>query len=279
MAQKQNTLIISCIFGKKFQKVYPAPLSKNCYFFTNNPGLQKEIEAKGWKYQYVSMELSGDPVVSSVQAKYMKFLAFLPDFPEFQSFSDILYFDHKLFIKEAHIDQLIAVSNQRPDVSIIIRAHENPNKKTIWDEVEDANHQERYKRNMGKVVEWIKEKVGMGEVKEQVQLCNTGLLLYHNYDKCWPMLQNVYHTCVEFQQPECQIIWAVCSQAYESLIHIIPFQSIRAIWEDPELAYVKYNLEGFQSEIEDPFWYYQWIYSGISLTFILAIVFLYRRGR
>ena len=77
----ENLLIISCIFGNKYTKMYKAPLNKNCIFFTNNKNIMNEIISNGWTYKYIDMELVDDYTISSVQSKYIKFLIFLKDFP------------------------------------------------------------------------------------------------------------------------------------------------------------------------------------------------------
>ena len=71
-------LIISCIFGKKFKKVYPAPINKGkCLFFTNNKELLSELVSKGWTPVFIRYPLSNSILVSSLQSKYIKFLQFL----------------------------------------------------------------------------------------------------------------------------------------------------------------------------------------------------------
>ena len=68
---KTNILVISCIFGNKFKKVYKAPLLCNCYFFSNNSEIQKEVESKGWKFIFVNVKLDDDYIICSLQSKYI----------------------------------------------------------------------------------------------------------------------------------------------------------------------------------------------------------------
>ena len=155
-------LIISCIFGKTFKKIYPAPkfarssipleavegnglvtLSK-CLFFTNNPTLKQEIESKGWTPVFINMPLSNNSIVSSIQSKYIKFLQFLNNdrFKQLkEQYTKILYFDHKFYVQPHHINKLINLTINT-NINIIIR--ETPTLKTsIWSEVNAAKEQER----------------------------------------------------------------------------------------------------------------------------------------
>ena len=230
----QKLLVISCIFGDKFKKVYPSPLSINCFFFTNNIHLKKEIENKGWKYVFVDFPMSSCPITSSLQSKYIKFLVFLKDYPEFKKHKQILYFDHKVFIKKEEIVKLVSLSNESNNkYNIIIRKHEST-RYSIWDEVNEAKKQERYNKNMKETIEFINNKLEKKEIVENVEICNTGLIFYNNYHEIMPLLNNIYNTCVSLQQPECQIIWAVLSQKYMDKIKLIDFhREINPLWKEP----------------------------------------------
>ena len=229
---KQKILIISCIFGNKFKKVYPAPVSTDCYFFSNNITLQNEVENKGWKFIYVNLQLSNDSIKSSLQSKYIKFLIFLDDYPEFKKYKQILYFDHKVFIKQNDVDELMEILNENNNYNIIIRKHETY-RDNIWSEVEEAKKQERYRKNMDKTIAFINNKIQKDKISPDVQICNTGMILYNNYDEVSPMLHNIYNTCVELEQPECQIIWSIYSQDYADKIILIEFNYIKPLWKEP----------------------------------------------
>jgi hypothetical protein len=194
--------------------------------------LKSEIENKGWKFIFINFKLSTDNITSSLQSKYIKFLIFLNDYPEFKKYKQILYFDHKVFIKENDVDTLIDILNENDQYNIIIRKHENY-RKNIWTEVEEAKKQERYNKNMNKTIKFINEKINKNEITADVDICNTGLILYNNYDDILPMLNDIYNTCVELEQPECQIIWSIYSQKYSNKIKLIDFDYVKPLWKEP----------------------------------------------
>jgi hypothetical protein len=66
-------ILVSCLFGGLFNKVYPAIPDHECIFFTNNESLRHEIESKGLEFYFAGKHaLSDNYRVSSQQSKYIK---------------------------------------------------------------------------------------------------------------------------------------------------------------------------------------------------------------
>lgn len=212
--------ILSCYFGKKEIDIHPAPLCRNCIFFSNNRDYAESAREKGWVFEYVSKLISDDSLVCSIQSKYIKFLGFLNDFPKYQDFSNILYFDHNLEVLESHVVQMMDY-HLHSGKSICIRAHENLARTSVWDEIWEAGAQERYALNMDKTVVFVRNLGG-----EFGKVCNTGLILYRNDDRILSFLKEVYETCIILEQPCCQIFWSVFSPKYSEFIHTIPFRQL-----------------------------------------------------
>ena len=234
MNDDDDLLIISCIFGTKFKHVYPTPSKNNCIFFSNNKNIRDEIESKGWKFYFIPLELTNDNITSALQSKYIKFLQFLNDYPNFKKYKKILYFDHKVYVKEEHLNKLNNLVNHIDEkYYLIIRDHEEDNR-TLWQEIDAANMQERYQKNMDKIINLINDKISKKEIEEEIKICNTGLIYYINYEKIMPMLNNIYNMCVKYEQPECQIIWGICSQNYLDNIYNVNFHNfVKPIWKSP----------------------------------------------
>jgi len=233
-----NLLIISCIFGKKFKYIHPSPDKKNSYFFTNNKELKKEIINKGWNYVYVNKVLCNDNekflsssmitscIISSLQSKYIKFLKFLDDFPEFQNAKTIIYFDHKENVSPATIKEIKILIKKNMDKSLIIR--QTPSIKTsVYDEVKASMGSYRYKKNMNATKTFIKYMLSTNNFKEDVRICNTGLLIFINRENIRELLDDVYDKCIEHQQPECQIYWSIFSQKHKDKIKEIKWTDIK----------------------------------------------------
>jgi len=221
-----NEIYISCIFGKTYKMVHPSPNKEKSFFFTNNPEIENELIEKGWNYVYVNKPLVNDTIVSSLQSKYIKFLQFFDDFPEFRIYTTIIYFDHKENVSNKTADEIqniIKTTNK----SIIIRT--TPRMKTnISDEIADAMGQQRYVKNMKKTIDYI-DSVKKNGINENVRICNTGLLIYIEPNKIMDLLNKVYNKCLEHEQPECQIYWAIFSQDFEDEILKIDWRHIQSI--------------------------------------------------
>lgn len=217
-----SIFIVSCFFGKKEIVILPAPLCRNCIFFSNNRDNELNAIEKGWIFEYVPKECSEDEMKCSLQSKYIKYLIFLDDFERYRDYSTIIYMDHSLELLELHIIQLLDRNMESPYASILIREHENLSRYSIWNEVWEAGAQERYKRNMDKTITFMETQ----NVVEFGKVCNTGLILYENDERIYPFLYDIYDTCIQLEQPCCQIFWSVFSPKYSDLIQMIPFQQL-----------------------------------------------------
>jgi len=224
MSTTGSLFIISCYFGKKEIEIYPAPLCRNCIFFSNNREYADQAREKGWIFEYVAKLVSDNSIVCSIQSKYIKFLGFLNDFELYRNFSNILYFDHNLEVSETHVIQMLDLGRKKK-ASIYIREHENLSRTSVWDEIWEAGSQERYKKHMDKTVVFIR-KLAENNNSEFGKVCNTGLILYRNDDRILSFLNEVYETCVILEQPCCQIFWSIFSPKYSEFIFTFPFREI-----------------------------------------------------
>lgn len=227
----RNQCVISCIFGKKFRKVYRAPNNVKAYFFTNNTDIKDEIERKGWRYIYVRETLSEDLAISSLQAKYVKYLQFLddPSYSDLKVHDEIIYVDHKFELTETHVERL----NKLRDRPVLIR--KTPRTKTsVWDEIEDAKGQERYLRFMPQTLEYVQRKLAEG-YSERMRVCNTGLICYAAHDhEVSRLVEQVNRDLLEVGTSECQIIWSMVSQRFSSIIQMIEWTDLPILWKTPE---------------------------------------------
>ena len=229
----KHTAVISCILGKAFNAVYPAPLPAKSFFFSNREDMSKEVESKGWKYIFLDLPLSDDYAVSSLQAKYVKFLQFLKEarFQWFSEFDDIVYVDHKFLLTAEHLEYLENTKQK----AILLR--KTPRlKTTVWDEVNDAMLQERYRRFMPETKAYIDAKLQEG-CSDTVRICNTGLISFnHKNQEALAFADQIYSDLISIGTAECQIIWAMVSQQHGALIQTIDWEQIPIVWKAPRLA-------------------------------------------
>jgi hypothetical protein len=232
-----NVCVIGCIFGDKFRIVYPAVKNYDAYFFTNNPEIKEIVEKAGWKYLFVDLPLSDDYATSSLQSKYIKFLQFLKnkEYGFFYKYDKIVYSDHKLEIKDCHIEFLLENISGERGASILVRDHPQP-RNNIWEEVGLAMFQERYLRFMPQTIDYIRQKITEGYSEKPYGCdCATTLILYDNRNaKVKKLTDEVYNDLTKLGTPECQIIWAMAGQKYVDIIKVIPWNSMDIRWEEPK---------------------------------------------
>lgn len=226
----KNTAVISCILGRGFNAVYPAPLPGKSFFFSNQSGIASQVASKGWHYIFLDFPLSDDDAVSSLQAKHVKFLQFLKskDFRWFNKFDEIVYVDHKFQLTAEHIEYIARIKQR----AILLR--KTPRlKTTVWDEVDEAMMQKRYRRFMPATKAYIDSKIREG-CSDAVRVCNTGLIAFNHKDyDVRAFVNQVYFDLANIGTAECQIVWAMVSQQYSALIQTIDWDELPIVWEAP----------------------------------------------
>ncbi|MBF0383171.1 MAG: hypothetical protein HQL69_19285 [Magnetococcales bacterium] len=229
-SQEQH-IIISCIFGNKFNKVYPAIAGKRSIFFSNNPDIASVVKKQGWEFRLVKKHpLSSDYRISSIQSKYIKFLQFFDEFPDLKDMEKITYFDHKFYVQQSHLDWI--EDNLQQDKAILIR-NESRVKLSIIEEAKEAMLQNRYAETMVPTIEWITTLVKQRVISVETRIVNTGFITYQNYNNIMPLLNDVYSKVWLLAQPECQIIWACLSQLYSEHIQRVEWEELNPLWQAP----------------------------------------------
>jgi hypothetical protein len=222
-------IVVSGYFGAKATGIYPAPLDRNCFFFSNNPALEKIADKNGWTFVAMTgMPLSSEPRVCSLQSKCVKFLQFDAANLGVAADSDILYFDHKLNVTGRHIDYIV----KNCATELLIRNTLKP-KLTIQAEIDSAVRQKRYREVMVETVNWVNHCISTEGYSINNRIMNTGLIYYRTMEKVRSLCDSAFLKCWDLGQPECQIIWAVLSQRYEHLITRIEWDALNPAKGEP----------------------------------------------
>jgi hypothetical protein len=178
------------------------------------------------------MPLIEDLAVSSIQSKYIKFLQFMNNNEYIlpSNYKYILYTDHKLEIKNEHIEYLISISNK----PITIRKH-NDTRSSIYDEFNAAMKQERYARYRNETLKYIYNKIYNGYHDTDCILL-TGLILYNMLYKesIFTFVNEVYDDILAIQSPECQIVASLVATKYMNIIQVINSSTLEIKWLDPD---------------------------------------------
>mgnify|MGYP001349658011 CR=1 FL=1 len=205
-----NDLLVACIFGFKFTKLYPALENYRCVLFSNNLEIRNEALKKGWEFEFVDkFALTKDHCLSSLQSKYIKFLQFLDDFPKYKKYKFITYIDHTIKISKKESKRLKSLFLSNKKIFMISsqkgylanQSIENASKSHI-----------RYGNSYTQTKAWIDYHINHKNIPSPPQEYATGFIMYKNYKSLKPFLKNVYETIWKLNQPHCQSIWAVLIQ-------------------------------------------------------------------
>ena len=194
----------------------------NCYFYTNNKLLKKEILLKGWFYCFIKSDVNnGESISSSLLAKKVKFLQI--DNSNYNHLEHIIYMDSRRISDD--IANIIKMN-----IKGILLRYEAKFKPTIEHEIEEAKGQERYAQHMVETIDFINSKLEENyETNNRVM--NTGIIAYSLRGKAREikdLCDEVYNTCMKLEQPECQIIWCLLSQPYADIIRAVEFSEIKS---------------------------------------------------
>jgi hypothetical protein len=214
-------IVISCYFGSANTNINKAPMGSKCFFFSNNLKIKKKVTTMRWKFIYVDhLPMTKDYRISSLQSKYVKFLQFNKKHIGWVEGDSIMYFDHKLDVQQNHVKQ----AKNLCKTEILIKNH--PTQNLLEDEVEDSIKQKRYAKTMDKTIEWIDSTINSGNYSKKNMMMATGFILFADVKAAQQLCDEVYNTCVELGQPECQIIWGVLSQKFEKSLTRIGWKEI-----------------------------------------------------
>lgn len=229
---RNRHLMVSGFFGTAFSRVHPAPRGTRSLFFTNTQAMRDEAEAKGWDtilLDRAELAPSDDPLVSSLQSKYVKFLRFRKDYPDLRRYESITYCDHKAHVKDEHLVWLM--SRSLPGASALLRY--SPARKDIYDEMTLAEGQPRYAHAMPQTRKWVEEVKDSRGISTAVRVANTGLIHYLDIPRMMPLLDEIHAVSMELEQPECQVLWAALAQGYEGEIQYVDWFDMDIEWVHP----------------------------------------------
>ena len=187
----------------------------------------------GWQFILIDhMPIEKDYRISSLQSKYVKFLQFDKNLIGWLEGESIIYFDHKLNVQKNNIIN----AKELCKTEILIKNH--PTQNSIQDEIIDSSKQPRYAKAMDETIKWVESKVNTeGYIYENMMMA-TGFILFADVKAAQKLCDEVYNTCMELGQPECQIIWGVLSQKFENNLTKVDWNEIN-IDKAPYSFYVR----------------------------------------
>lgn len=136
-------------------------------------------------------------------------------------------------VEDSHVEKLLSIKNNK----IIIRLHPDKPSISVWNEVARSISQERYARNMPKVIDYINEMLKKG-YSEHSCIVATGLAIYDINDKrVLNLCDEIFQDLTKIHTAQCQIVWSLVSQKYNDIIQVIPYNLVNPLQGNPDKYY------------------------------------------
>ena len=180
------------------------------------------------------LELSPDIKTSSLQSKYVKFLRFLDHYPEFKIYNTIVYHDHKNLFSKNELDRILGLFEEQKSIFMI----SSRQGWTAADELKSACKFPRYRSSEKETRQWIDEKVRKQHATWDGQVYATSFIVYKNIGSITCILDEVYKTINDLQQPQCQVIWSIIIQNHQEILQSIHWTETSMIRRTP-LPFIK----------------------------------------
>lgn len=263
----RSPVIFSCLFTSGHFDIHKAPVGYRCIFFTNCSFVAKKAAMKGWEPCKLNVPEGKNDLENSLISKRIKFLNVLKSREvcglDLNLTDGVLVFDHKFMVKTRHVRRIVESTGGK---KVVIRATPRV-KSSIWDEVEEAERQERYRHSMPETIQFIQNQILRG-FNADTLICNTGLIYYADIDFALPLADLVIDACDQLQQPECQIFWAIFSQSFSAEIKVLDWRAAQVAdlqWKDPV------GPEKFPDGRSSLWWKLWWRFQGFIFSLYIAL--------
>ena len=207
----------TCYFGpsgKEADTIPERPSTKyKCYFFSNNRDTLKGAEARGFLAVYVDVPIKTTNRDNAVDSKELK--ACPHHFAELEGYTYTCYYDSKLHVKEADVEEFIRAEMNEP---IVMMLNEHPrNKSSVWQEYEDAMPAERYSVNGPKYNGLIRSKIAQGMKNTAEHHYETGFIIRKSGHMAEKMGEE-WLSDIRATGAECQITFFFVQQKYAKYV-------------------------------------------------------------
>jgi hypothetical protein len=218
----RNKLVYyTCFFGDNnniANKINnPPSLKYDCYFFTNNQNTYESLKNTNWIPIFINIPIKKTLTENAMDAKKLK--ACPHHFDILNKYEYTCYFDSKLYVKCHEVESMIDNIFTSDDYLYIMGRHPfvKPN---IWNEYNEAMHQERYAIEKERYYNYIMKQLNNG-LKDTVENhYQTGFIIRRSSSKT-NEINELWYKHIKECGIECQISFFFIQQIYRPHIYTI----------------------------------------------------------
>ena len=223
-SKNKHLAFYTCFYGSNDNiafKIPPLPSTRyDCYYFTNNPTMLKQIESSGWIpiYDTKDKPVTTDIVASCMMGKEVKVL---PDKNSIlNQYKYTCFFDSKVpKVSEDFIEDMIEKYFVDQDYALLLREHQwvQPN---IWKEYDESMTQERYKKDSEHYKAYINKQLDKGFSSTVPKHGTCYLLLRNMGHPQIAALDSSWYKNIEECGIQDQISFFFVKQAFDKYIYV-----------------------------------------------------------
>ena len=196
----------------------------NCYFYTNNLKLFKQLGDTKWIRIYDNKPSKDDMIESCMIGKYIKALPH-----EYQSLAKhhyLCYFDTKIpyKINVEFVEQSIKRYFVQDSYALLLRHHWFIDG-DIWDEFKVSMDQVRYQKQKKQYIDYINEQINSGLSATTESHCATGFLIRNMRHSRIREVNEVWYNHIKHCGIQCQIAFFFVKQIFPREL-ILPFRQV-----------------------------------------------------
>ena len=222
--KKYSLAFYTCFYGENNNVAFKIPEVPSdiydCYYYTNNIDLLKEIYKTKWKGIYDNKPVSTNINTSTMQGKYVKVMPH--NVNPLKNYDYTCYLDSKLDkVSESFILQKIEDAFIKKSYALLLREHVFIKDANIWNEYNESMKQERYKKESDKIKFYINSQVEEGWVEQIDTHCQCGLLLRNMKHPIVLDINNSWYSDIQKCGIQDQISFFFVKQKFNE--YILPF--------------------------------------------------------
>ncbi len=195
----------------------PPSMAHDCYFFTNNKEMYAALGGTGWKRVWMDVPVYGDSILDRMSSKELRTCPHR--FPELTKYEWLCWFDNKLRVDHAVVNDLI--TNTSKSLILSKHPHQFP---TVWGEFELAMGYAHYAEQREQNLAYIRKRLAEGASEQLPAHYCGGFHVRRQTDPRVTAFGEEWLRHIQECGIEDQISLQFVHQAFTDIIHPVPYQ-------------------------------------------------------